>query len=83
VLAFAVAVALHALWDSQTSLVGTAVVAVVSLVAFGWTVHRVKTGGAVSNHPFRATALDPPGRRRAPRVAVAPCPTGATASRAV
>jgi protease PrsW len=39
--AFVVAVGLHALWDSQSSLVGTAVVAVCSLVALGVTVHRV------------------------------------------
>lgn len=38
--AFAVAVALHALWDSQASLIGTAVVAVLSLGLLGWTVHR-------------------------------------------
>ena len=37
---FLFAVALHALWDSQTSVLGTAVIAVVSLVALGWTVHR-------------------------------------------
>jgi RsiW-degrading membrane proteinase PrsW (M82 family) len=43
VVAFAVAVGLHALWDSQSSLIGTAVVAVVSLAALGWTVHRVHT----------------------------------------
>ena len=39
--AFAVAVCLHALWDSQTSLIGTAVIAVLSLTALTWTVHRV------------------------------------------
>ena len=38
---FVLAVALHALWDSQTSVVGTAVIAVVSLLALGWTVRRV------------------------------------------
>ena len=38
--AFVLAVALHTAWDSQASLIGTAVVAVVSLVALGWTVHR-------------------------------------------
>ncbi|HEY0811957.1 MAG TPA: PrsW family glutamic-type intramembrane protease [Pseudonocardia sp.] len=38
--AFILAVALHTAWDSQTTLLGTAIVAVVSLVALGWTVHR-------------------------------------------
>lgn len=42
--AFVVAVALHALWNSQKSLVGTAVVAVVSLVALGFVVHRCSAG---------------------------------------
>jgi protease PrsW len=41
VAAFVLAVVLHGLWDSQTSLVGMAVVAVVSLAALAWTVHRV------------------------------------------
>jgi protease PrsW len=39
-LAFLIAVALHALWDSQNSLVGTVVVGVVSLVVLGISVHR-------------------------------------------
>lgn len=39
--AFLVAVGLHALWDSQSSLIGTAVIAVLSLAALAWTVHRV------------------------------------------
>ena len=39
--AFLVAVALHALWDSQSTLVGTGVVAVCSLLALAWTVHRI------------------------------------------
>jgi len=39
-LAFLVAVALHALWDSQKSVLGTVVVGVVSLVVLGITVHR-------------------------------------------
>ena len=39
--AFVLAVLLHALWDSQTSLIGTAVVAVASLVVLASTVHRV------------------------------------------
>jgi protease PrsW len=43
VVAFAVAVGLHGLWDSQSSLIGTAVVAVVSLAALAVTVHRVHT----------------------------------------
>ena len=38
---FVLAVALHALWDSQTSLIGTAVIAVASLAVLAWTVHRV------------------------------------------
>ena len=41
VAAFAVAVGLHAAWDSQGSLIGTGVVAVLSLAVLGWTVHRV------------------------------------------
>lgn len=41
VVAFLVAVCLHALWDSQTSLIGTGVVAVASLAALAWTVHRI------------------------------------------
>jgi RsiW-degrading membrane proteinase PrsW (M82 family) len=48
--AFVVAVGLHALWDSQSSLVGTAVIAVLSLAALAWTVHRV----------HRAIAESPP-----------------------
>jgi protease PrsW len=39
-LAFLVAVGLHALWDSQSTLTGMAIVGVVSLVALGITVHR-------------------------------------------
>jgi protease PrsW len=38
--AFALAIALHTAWDSQSSLIGTAIVAVVSLAALGWTVRR-------------------------------------------
>jgi protease PrsW len=38
--AFILAVALHTAWDSQSSLIGTAIVAIVSLIALGWTVHR-------------------------------------------
>jgi RsiW-degrading membrane proteinase PrsW (M82 family) len=41
VVAFVVAVSLHALWDSQSSLIGTGVVAVLSLATLGWTAHRV------------------------------------------
>jgi RsiW-degrading membrane proteinase PrsW (M82 family) len=40
VVAFIVAVALHALWDSQQSLVGMVVVAVASLAVLGFVVHR-------------------------------------------
>jgi RsiW-degrading membrane proteinase PrsW (M82 family) len=47
--AFVLAVALHTAWDSQKSLIGTAIVAVVSLVALGWTVHRI-------SHPRRQPA---------------------------
>jgi RsiW-degrading membrane proteinase PrsW (M82 family) len=39
-IAFLVAVGLHALWDSQSTLVGMAAVGVVSLVVLGFTVHR-------------------------------------------
>jgi RsiW-degrading membrane proteinase PrsW (M82 family) len=39
--AIAAAIALHTAWDSQESLIGTAVVAAVSLAALGWTVHRI------------------------------------------
>ena len=39
--AIAAAIALHTAWDSQKSLIGTAIVAVVSLAALGWTVHRI------------------------------------------
>lgn len=41
--AFVVAVGLHAAWDSQSSFIGTGVVAIVSLGALGWTVHRALT----------------------------------------
>jgi RsiW-degrading membrane proteinase PrsW (M82 family) len=39
-IAFLVAVGLHTLWDSQSSLLGMSVVAVVSLVVLGVAVHR-------------------------------------------
>jgi RsiW-degrading membrane proteinase PrsW (M82 family) len=39
--AFVLAVALHTAWDSRQSLIGTAIVAVVSLIALGWTAHRI------------------------------------------
>jgi RsiW-degrading membrane proteinase PrsW (M82 family) len=39
--AIAAAIALHTAWDSQESLIGTAIVAVASLAALGWTVHRI------------------------------------------
>jgi RsiW-degrading membrane proteinase PrsW (M82 family) len=38
--AFVLAVALHTLWDSQSTVWGMAAVAGVSLIALGWTVHR-------------------------------------------
>jgi RsiW-degrading membrane proteinase PrsW (M82 family) len=38
--AFVVAVVLHALWDSQSSLIGTAVVAIASLGLLAFTAHR-------------------------------------------
>ncbi|GAA1839890.1 hypothetical protein GCM10009836_18900 [Pseudonocardia ailaonensis] len=50
-LVFVVAVGLHTAWDSVSSLVGTAVVAVVSLVALGWTVHRMVHARAARPHP--------------------------------
>ncbi|MCE0766495.1 PrsW family glutamic-type intramembrane protease [Pseudonocardia kujensis] len=54
VLALVLAVALHTLWDSQSSLIGTAVVALVSLVALGWTVHRIARGTGPSGRRGRA-----------------------------
>jgi len=48
--AFVLAVALHTAWDSQQSLIDTAIVAVVSLVALGWTAHRI-------SHPRHAQAI--------------------------
>lgn len=55
VAAFVLAVALHTLWDSQSSLIGTAIVAVVSLAALGWTVHRVaRSAGVRGRHGRRA-----------------------------
>ncbi len=56
--AFALAVGLHTAWDSSSSLIGTGVVALISLVALGWTVHRV---AAV----HRAERSWQPGRRLA------------------
>jgi RsiW-degrading membrane proteinase PrsW (M82 family) len=44
--AFIGAVVLHTLWDSQGSLIGTAVVAVVSLAALTYTAHRAARGAA-------------------------------------
>jgi protease PrsW len=41
--AFVVAVVLHALWDSQQSLVGMVVVAVASLAVLGYVAHRCST----------------------------------------
>jgi protease PrsW len=46
--AFVVAVALHTAWDSQRSTIGMAVVALLSLLALGVTVHR-----AAPAHPAR------------------------------
>ncbi|GAA2876858.1 PrsW family intramembrane metalloprotease [Pseudonocardia halophobica] len=55
VAAFVLAVALHTLWDSQSSLIGTAIVAIVSLAALGWTVHRVaRSAGVPGRHGRRA-----------------------------
>jgi RsiW-degrading membrane proteinase PrsW (M82 family) len=47
--AFVLAVVLHTLWDGQSSLVGTAVVAVASLGLLGLTAHRA--GRADARHP--------------------------------
>jgi protease PrsW len=49
--AAALAVTLHALWDSRTSIAGTAVVAVASLAALGWTVHRAARSAHRATHP--------------------------------
>jgi protease PrsW len=58
--AFGLAVALHALWDSRTTLVGTAVVAVVSLVALGWTAHRTEhVARAARSHAAHAAQAVP------------------------
>jgi RsiW-degrading membrane proteinase PrsW (M82 family) len=54
VLAFVLAVALHTLWDSQSSLVGTAIVAIVSLGVLGWTVHRIARGAGLRGRHGRA-----------------------------
>jgi protease PrsW len=51
--AFVVAVGLHAAWDSASSLIGTAIVAVISLVVLGWTVHRA-AGHRVARRGFAA-----------------------------
>jgi RsiW-degrading membrane proteinase PrsW (M82 family) len=48
VAAFVLAVVLHGLWDSQSTLIGMGVVAVVSLAALAWTVHRVHRGASAS-----------------------------------
>ena len=50
VVAFAVAVILHALWDSQSSLIGTGVIAVASLAALAWTTHRIHLTAAPGRH---------------------------------
>ncbi|HWM03153.1 MAG TPA: PrsW family glutamic-type intramembrane protease, partial [Actinophytocola sp.] len=44
--AFVGAVVLHTLWDSAGSLIGTAVVAVISLGALAYTAHRAGRGAA-------------------------------------
>jgi protease PrsW len=51
--AFVVAVVLHTLWDSQSSLIGTAVVAVASLGLLAWTAHRA-AHATVRADPARA-----------------------------
>ena len=51
--AFVVAVVLHTLWDSQSSLIGTAVVAVASLGMLAWTAHRA-AHATVRADPARA-----------------------------
>jgi RsiW-degrading membrane proteinase PrsW (M82 family) len=48
VAAFVLAVVLHGLWDSQSTLIGMGVVAVVSLAALAWTVHRVHGAASAS-----------------------------------
>jgi RsiW-degrading membrane proteinase PrsW (M82 family) len=52
--AFLVAVVLHTLWDSQSSLIGTAVVAVASLGMLAWTAHRAARA-TVQAVPARVT----------------------------
>lgn len=62
VVAFLVAVGLHALWDSQHSLLGMAVVGTVSLALLACTAHRC----AVQQRSVRVAAAEPlpqPGRR--------------------
>jgi protease PrsW len=48
--AFVVAIGLHTAWDSVPSLLGTAIVALVSLAVLGWVVHRA---AAVAPHRVR------------------------------
>ena len=62
-LAFLVAVALHALWDSQKSLPGTVAVGVgvVSLVVLGITVHR---SAAVARSSSLSRTVPAPARTR-------------------
>jgi protease PrsW len=61
--AFVVAVVLHTLWDSQSSLIGTAVVAVASLGMLAWTAHRAARA-TVQADPSRMTRLSGPSRGR-------------------
>jgi len=48
-------VVLHTLWDSQSSLIGTAVVAVASLGMLAWTAHRAAARATVQADPERMT----------------------------
>ena len=57
--AFVLAVALHTAWDSQKSLIGTAIVAVVSLAALGWTVHCIRCGSPAPLVRLHHSAGDP------------------------
>jgi RsiW-degrading membrane proteinase PrsW (M82 family) len=63
-LVYVLAVALHTAWDSQHSLVGTAVVAVISLGVLGWTVHRTATSDRAAGG--NTAAGDRPGITREP-----------------
>jgi protease PrsW len=54
--AFVGAVVLHTLWDSSGSLIGTAVVAVISLAALAWTAHRAGRAAAPRSVAFGGRA---------------------------